>query len=209
MFGVDRLEAAPVVGGAVATGDLSEEDRRLGGLALAEEDGVVAMRPRSPMRQQLAGVGGDAVPVACPPALDLAADVVDQRVLLEALPRCIEVERRLFARALGRPRDRDERLARPPPFLDLPGRPALAEREVALGWLERRVQNRVRKVGFSHSLSPFSSWVVPPGAILTGGGRRYPRRWRGLCSAHLWISLRSQSRGRPRPRSSTGRGMSG
>ena len=49
------LEPAPVVGAAVPTGDLGEEDRRLGGLALAEEHRLVTgRRPGRPVREQLA-----------------------------------------------------------------------------------------------------------------------------------------------------------
>ena len=87
------LEAAPVVSGAVAAGDLGQEDRRLGSLPLAEEDRLVTgRRAGRPVGEQLAGVRRDAVPVARAPALDLAADVVDQRVLLAALPGGVEVE---------------------------------------------------------------------------------------------------------------------
>ena len=87
------FQPAPVVGSPVAPGDLAEEDRRLGGLPLAEQDRLVAIRRLgSPVSQQLAGVGGDAVPVTGAPPLDLAADVVDQRVLLTPLAGDVEVE---------------------------------------------------------------------------------------------------------------------
>jgi len=142
VLGVDGLEPAPVIGAAVATGDLGEEDRGFGGLALAEEDGVIAVGTGDPVREQLAGVGGGAVPVVHPPALDLQPDVVDQRVLLEALAGG-EVERLLLAGPLAGSWHGDERLAAPPPRLDLPGRPPLAELEMALGRVEGRVQNRV------------------------------------------------------------------
>jgi hypothetical protein len=76
----------------MAAGHLGEEDRGLRGLALAEEDRIVtARRPGRPVREQLAGVGGDAVPVARTPPFDLAADVVDQRVLFPALPGDVEI----------------------------------------------------------------------------------------------------------------------
>ena len=109
------FEPAPVVGGAVAAGDLGEEDRRLRRLALAEQHRLVAVRrPGSPVGQQLAGVRGDAVPVAGTPPLDLAADVVDQRVLLAPLARDVEVEGLLSTLApLPADRHGDEGLARP------------------------------------------------------------------------------------------------
>ena len=100
----------------MAAGDLGEEDRGLGGLPLAEQDRLVTIgRLGGPVGEQLARVGGDAVPVARTPPLDLAADVVDQRVLLAPLAGDVEVEG-LAATAL-RPfladRYRDERLAWP------------------------------------------------------------------------------------------------
>ena len=87
-----RLEPAAPVGGAVAAGDLGQEDRGLGRLALAEQDAVLAVGAGRPSAEQLAGVGRDPVPVARPPPLDLAADVVDQGVLLAALAGGVEVE---------------------------------------------------------------------------------------------------------------------
>ncbi len=91
------FEAPPVVGGPVPASDLGEEDRGLGGLPLAEQHRLVAIRrPSGPVRQQLARVGGDAVPVVRAPPLDFAADVVDQRVLLTPLPGDVEVERQLL-----------------------------------------------------------------------------------------------------------------
>ena len=52
-----RFEPATVVGSAVPASDFGEEDRRLGGLPLAEQDRLVAIRRlRSPVRKQLASV---------------------------------------------------------------------------------------------------------------------------------------------------------
>src|SRR5579863_4997059 len=77
----------------MAAGDLGEEDCGLGRLPLAEQDRLVpGGRFGGPMGEQLAGVGGDAVPVIGAPDLDLAADVVDQGVLFPALPGGVEVE---------------------------------------------------------------------------------------------------------------------
>ena len=88
-----RLEPTPVVSGAVAADNLGQEDRRLGGLPLAEEDRIVSIwRPGRPVGEQLARVRGNAIPVAGSPPLDFAADVVDQRVLLSPLACDVEVE---------------------------------------------------------------------------------------------------------------------
>jgi hypothetical protein len=82
------FETPTVVGSPVAASDFGEEDRGLGGLPLAEQHRLVAIRRLSgPVRQELASVGGDAVPVVRAPPFDFAADVVDQRILLPALPR--------------------------------------------------------------------------------------------------------------------------
>ena len=54
-----------------------------------------AWRPSA--ARSLRVIGRDAVPVARPPELDLAADVVDERVLLAPLAGGVEVERLLLA----------------------------------------------------------------------------------------------------------------
>lgn len=77
------VEPATVVDAPEPSGHPGEEDRGLGRLTLAEEGGLVAARRSSrPMSKQLAAVRRDAVVVFGPPPLDLATDVVDQRVLL-------------------------------------------------------------------------------------------------------------------------------
>jgi len=48
------------------------------------------------VHQQLARVAGDAVPVVGPPQFDLAADVIDQRVLFAPLAGEVEVKRLLI-----------------------------------------------------------------------------------------------------------------
>ncbi len=84
--GVLGLEPAAEVGLAVPPGDLGQEDRRLGGLALAEQHPVLAGGV-GPVLEQLAGDRRDAGVAAGPPQLDLAADVVDQRVRPRAARR--------------------------------------------------------------------------------------------------------------------------
>jgi hypothetical protein len=91
------LEAAPVVGRAVPSGNLGKEDRRLCCLTLAKEDWVVtAWWASSPMGEQLPGVRRYAVPVACSPALDFTSDVVDEGVSLASLSGDVEIESLLF-----------------------------------------------------------------------------------------------------------------
>ena len=98
-------------------GDLGEEDRRLGRLALAEQDAVPrARRLAAQCCEQLAGDRRDAAVVAGAPPLDLAADVVDQRVLLAPLAGDVEVDRLLDRRGPScSPAPPHERLTRPAP----------------------------------------------------------------------------------------------
>jgi hypothetical protein len=142
-----QLEPAPVVRRAVAAGDLSEEDCRLCGLALAEEDRVVAhRRRRCPVDEELSRVRRDAVPVARPPDLNVAAYLVDERVLLAPLSG-VEVHRQLGPlAALGRRGNRDERLARTPTRQHQPRRSVRADLEVRRWCLVRRVDDWVGEV---------------------------------------------------------------
>ena len=92
--------------------DLRQEDRGLGRLPLAVEDTVFPDRVR-PVLQQLARGRRDTLVLAVPPALDLAAQVVDQLVAFPALGGQLDVEGLLHrAVALLRPfaasSDRDE-----------------------------------------------------------------------------------------------------
>ncbi len=146
------VEAPAIVGGAVPAGDLGQEDRGLGSLALAEQHRVVARRRLGgPVRQQLARVRRHAIPVARPPPLDLAADVVDQRVLLASLSGRVEVKRLLLdLAALATGRDRDERLARPAARKDDAGRTVRPDLEVRLGRVVRPVENRIGEVSRGH-----------------------------------------------------------
>ena len=151
-----RLEAAAVVGGAVAAGDLSQEDGRLGGLPLAEQDRVVALGwLGSPVGEQLPGVGGDAVPVVRPPALHLAADVVDEGVLLAALAGGVKVEGEFLDvaafPALPCGRDWDEGFAGPAARQDFAGRAVRTDVEVTLRGIVRRVEDRVGEVHRRHA----------------------------------------------------------
>ena len=76
---------APVRVRLVTSCDFGQEDRGLGGLALAEQDPVFSVRVR-PMLEQLPGNRGDTgvLPVTTP-LLDLPPEIVDQAVPLAAL----------------------------------------------------------------------------------------------------------------------------
>ncbi len=126
----------PVAVAAPASGDLGQEDRRLGRLPLAEQHPVLAPRV-GPVLQQLAGRRGDARVAPLSPDLDLAAQVVDQRVALPALAGQVEVGRLLRepgleAAALPGRRDRDEGLARASARPDLAGGAVVPDDEVLL-----------------------------------------------------------------------------
>ncbi len=153
-----RVEAPAVVGGVVPAGDLSQEDHCLGRLTLAEQHRLVARgRPGSPVREQLSGVGRHAVPVARPPELDLAAAVVDQRVLLPPLASHVEVQLKHLWRplaALSCRRHRDVGLARPAPLENFARRAVRADLEVPLGRVVRRVDDRVAQIRSRHDPSP-------------------------------------------------------
>src|SRR5579863_5742196 len=147
----------------MAAGDLGEEDCGLGRLPLAEQDRLVpGGRFGGPMGEQLAGVGGDAVPVIGAPDLDLAADVVDQGVLFPALPGGVEVEGLLGATStFPGGRDRDEGLAGTSTAQKLPGWSGWSDLEVGFGRLVRRVDDGVADVGRRHT------------GVLLSAGRRY------------------------------------
>jgi len=124
------LEPSPIIGGAMTTGDLGQKDRGLDRLALAEQHGLVA---DGPVRQELARVGRGAVPVVRPPSLDLAPDVVDERVRFATLAGHVEVKRERLVRGLAcllAHRDRDEGLARPATWENRARRTVVAELEV-------------------------------------------------------------------------------
>jgi hypothetical protein len=128
MGGVLGLEPlAPVRVAVRAARNFGQEDGRLGRIALGEDDPVFAV-PVRPVLQQVTGYRRDArVLTAATPLGNIAADVVDKAVLLPTLPGRVEIERLLLrvipAPTLSADRDRDERLARSAPVLDLPGRP--------------------------------------------------------------------------------------
>ena len=157
--GVLRFQPGSPVGVSVPLSrDLSQEDRRLRCLSLAEQHPVLALRVR-PMLQQLAADRRDpGVLSVRAPARHVSAQVVDERVLLTSLAGGVEVQRDLLARllALRRHRDRDERLARPPTVPDLARRAPLADHVVAVRRIIRLVQDRVVD-GRTHPVSPTSS----------------------------------------------------
>src|SRR5690606_31351655 len=92
-----------------------------------------------------------AVPVVRPPALHLAAHVVDQSVGLSTLARYVEVELLLdeLPTALPAGRNRDERLARSASLEQYPGRTVWPDLEVPLRRLVWRVDDRVAEVNRS------------------------------------------------------------
>src|SRR5207244_3722275 len=127
------LDAGAEIGRALPAGHLGQEDRRLSRLALAVEDRVFTLgRARRPVLEQLAGNGRDAGIAAGPPAVDLEADVVDERVLLSPLAGDVEVEGLLGLLALPRDWHRDERLAGAPSIEHGAGRAVGADLEVLL-----------------------------------------------------------------------------
>jgi hypothetical protein len=122
--------------------------RRSSSFPLAEQHRLLTV---GPVREELAGVGRDAVPVVGPPPFDLEVDVVDERVLLSTFAGGVEVERLLLVGLLllG-DRDRDVGLARAAPRQDHARGPVQSDLEVRLGRIERRVQDRVAQVGGRH-----------------------------------------------------------
>ena len=117
VVGVLGLEPARGSRAAVASGDLGQEDRRLGGLALAEQD-ADPRGPGRPSAEQLPGDRRDPVVLLARHSSTSRADVVDQGVLLAALAGGVEVELLASpptpcAPALAPDRHRDERLTRP------------------------------------------------------------------------------------------------
>lgn len=184
-----------VVGGAMAAGDLGQEDCRLHRLSLAEEDWVVTDRRQgAPVQQKLAAVGADSVPVVRPPPLDVAPDVVDEAVLLDPVARGVEVERLLLVLfALLLLGHRDERFARPPALLDLTCRAGPPDHEVPLRRVKRRVQYRVAEVNPSQRSSP------RPGARCLRRLTRRLVRVVGLAGHRIQGSDTASSKGRKRP----------
>jgi hypothetical protein len=125
-------------------GDLGEEDRRLEGLDLAEEQRI---RPvgRGPVLEELAGDGGHPRAAAPAPHLELLADPVDEVVGGEPLGRpALAGEGQLGGRpllfGLG---DRDEERARAATLADRARDAVIIEREVARRHPVRRVEDRV------------------------------------------------------------------
>ncbi len=143
---VEGIEPGAVVGRAMTARHLGEEDGRLGRLALAVKHPVLAGGV-GPVEHQLATDRGRPRVVARPPQGDLAADVVDQGVGLDALTRLVEVECGLgFGTLLAR-RDRDERLARPSTRDQSARWGAVGpELEVLGGRVVGRVDDRIRQV---------------------------------------------------------------
>ena len=109
VLGLEPL--APVgVAGAVRA-DLGEEDRRLGRLALREDDAVLAIRV-GPVLEQLAGDRRDVRVPLLAPEVDPLADVVDELVLL--IRSSVHSAKSSSCLPLFRAGDRDEVGARPP-----------------------------------------------------------------------------------------------
>jgi hypothetical protein len=90
----------------------------------------------------------DARPALAPPSVDLAADPVDEVVLLDSVARPLRVEVNLRL-LLGRG-DRHEVRALAALLDDLARDPLLAEAEVARGLAEGRVEDRVVDGGVGH-----------------------------------------------------------
>ena len=137
---------APVGVPVVPARDLGEEDRRLGRLALREDDAVLAVLV-GPVLEQLAGDRRDAaVLTVATPLRDVPPDLVDQLVALPAFAGDVEVDRllnRLALLALLGHGDRDPGLTRPAAVLDHPGRPVRSDLVVPVGLRVRRVEDRV------------------------------------------------------------------
>jgi len=126
-------EAVGDPGVAVLAGDLGDVDHGLEGLDLAEEEAAVAVGV-GPVLEELAGGGGDADVAALSPDGDLAADVVDEAVLLAAvLGLEVGVEAELAGALLLGAGDGDEVLAGAAGVDDLVGDAVVIEAEVAGG----------------------------------------------------------------------------
>jgi len=165
VVGVGVVEPAPPVGIAVSTGDLGQEDRGFRCLALAVEYAVLPGRV-GPVLEQLSRRRRDPLVVAVPPSLDLAAQVVDQRVALAALAGQLDVKAGLdrAVRLLGAfpaGRDGDQRLARASAFLDHAGWAMWTELEVADRYVVRPIQDRVGEHIYGSVLGAHRSSSLP------------------------------------------------
>ena len=130
----------------VPSRNLGEEDRRLGRLALREDDAVLAILI-GPVLEQLAGDRRDTpVLTVTTPLRDVSPDLVDQPVALPAFAGDVEVDRLLnrpAVLALLRHGDRNPGLTRPATVLDHPGRTVLSDLIVPVGRGVGRVEDWV------------------------------------------------------------------
>jgi hypothetical protein len=126
---------------------LLKPDDRLDSLDLAEEQWRLGFA-RPPMVEQSRSLMSHArlADRQCPPALDVAADLVDQRVL-----GCFLSKREAFLPRFPRLRNRHQVLAASPAWLDLRGeRAALVQSPMTARREKRRVEDRILR-GEGHS----------------------------------------------------------
>jgi hypothetical protein len=144
---LDLQPPPPPVGVPMAPSrNLGEEDRRLGRLALREDNAVLAILV-SPVLEQLAGDRRDTpILTVTAPLRDVSPNLVDQLVALPAFAGDVEVDRLLNRRAflaLLRHGDWNPGLTRPATVLDHSGRTVLPDLIVPVGRGVGRVEDRV------------------------------------------------------------------
>ncbi len=128
--------------GLAVAGNLTEEDRGLEGLDLAEEERLLAAG-LGPVGQQVAGDRRDAGVSGAPPGADMLAHAVDEVVVERLLRGEVAGQRELRAAPRLGLGDRAEVGAAATAVGDLVGDAIVVEPEMARRLAERRVQDRV------------------------------------------------------------------
>jgi len=137
----------PIQTSPVPRSGLGQIDRRLSGLALGEQDAVVAFAV-GPVFEESSRRRGDTVVAARPPDVHPGPDRVDLLVDLDLVGRQLgDLE---LCSALARSGNGDEVRGRPAPVVDLVGDPVGVETEMAGRLVVRPVDDRVRDDEIAH-----------------------------------------------------------
>jgi hypothetical protein len=147
VVGFDQLVLDPGV--AVLASDLGDIHRRLKRLNLAEEELVFPLGIR-PVLKQAQCRGRDAEIPTLSPEVDAATNPVDVLVLLDPVLRPLRCQRELQVALFLGAWNRHEVGADPALFNDLVGDAVIIESEMARGFDERRIEDRILDHDLGH-----------------------------------------------------------
>jgi len=147
VVGFDQLVLDPGV--AVLTGDLCDVDSRFQRLDLAEEELVFPLGIRPVLKQAQCRGCHTEIPTLSPQA-DPAANPVNVLVLLDPVLRPLRCQRKLLIALLLGSWNRHEVGADPALFNDLVGDAVIIESEMARGFDERRIEDRILDHDLGH-----------------------------------------------------------